>query len=832
MDEFKSALEAFLKNELELGGLLQALEKTLASVPDSAEAVRRQLEAARDARKLSLQDYAKLDLHILQFDKQQAEQSVEDDRATWRDAGDWPDGWERAAPFAAQPGSVLKNTYRLRERLAQGPTGEVWEAFDLAEDERQAAERHIALKLLSPEFRRYPQAVKHFMQQFERYRALQHPNLARVYDAGRSGGSLFVTLELLSATPLNRLIEKSPTGLPLEEVRNIVEGIAGAFTYAHQNGLAHLDLTPENIYYDPVRKQIKVVDYGLIKLVRKVAQEQPSETLDKLEVSADAYASCELLSELDKSDPSDGVYSLACLAYELLSGNHPFGRTPCPEARAKQYLPTPVKNLKPAAWQALLRGLAFERRQRTATPATVAAELFPQATARRTLAVGAALAGVAVLAVAGYFGLGAWRDHQFTQSLLRGEAASIEQLENLPPARQERLLQGDGKLRQTLLAFYLEHAALDRLERYPPGARTALLQDPAVESRLVEHYRRQISQAVDGDNFDQAQHLLARLEQDYPRALDYPGQRRELDSRRDERLAALGQRYQECLHLTQTPLHDRMACLLETRQGIGKIAPRHELLADAELPKAFQTEAEKLLQAGAYIQAALVLQDWALILPDASPARDSLSWTLARSQEIEQGIAADDFTTAERLLKEALALYPASERFQAYDKELLASKAERLKQLSEKYQGYLEQGKYLPDPDAEDLFDMRERIARIDPQNPLLKDAKLHKTLFDRAVELSQREEDSLGRMQALFAAWKTLFDDPHSFTPADQEQFERAKNRVILRYLVKAEEYQKQAQNDLARGYLEFALSLSPSPSLREKIEAGLLGMAGMEGN
>lgn len=270
-------------------------------------------------------------------------------------------------------------------------------------------------------------------------------------------------------------------------------------------------------------------------------------------------------------------------------------------------------------------------------------------------------------------------------------------------------------------------------------------------------------------------------------------------------------------------MHDRTPCLTETRQQIRRIAPQHEQLQDPALALTYRTEAEKLLTSKAYDQVKVLLADWQQLLPEASPERDSLQWKLERSQLVGDYLQQEDFSALDKALNEALTLYPESPSFKAYQQEINAHRQRLLNDLGQKYQAYREQGKLLPDDAGEDLFDVRTRIMHIDPTHPLLRDAKLHKVFFDRVVEFAAKDEDSLPHLKKLVLTWRTLFSAETNFTPADQEQFERAGNRIALRYLLKSQKLTEQGQQEQAMAYLEFALTLSPADSVSEKLNAAL---------
>ncbi|MEM7281625.1 MAG: TonB family protein, partial [Pseudomonadota bacterium] len=174
----------------------------------------------------------------------------------------------------------------------------------------------------------------------------------------RDGDEFFMVMEWLDGEPLTELLQRhrsSPLSrtVALRMLRSIARGLA----HAHQSGVAHADVKPANIYITRDR-QVKVLDFGLARAVNENNTEETEVT-----GFTPAYASCEVL-EGALPTPQDDVYALGCIAYRLLTGNHPFGNLRATEAESQELVPAPIQGLPMGVWESIEHSLAFRRDDR------------------------------------------------------------------------------------------------------------------------------------------------------------------------------------------------------------------------------------------------------------------------------------------------------------------------------------------------------------------------------------------------------------------------------------------------------------------------------------
>jgi serine/threonine protein kinase len=346
---------------------------------------------------------------------------------------DWshPSQWEDCEERGLEQGLIILGKYRLEEELGKGGMGVVWKATDLIQEAGDARDSYVAIKFLSRDFKQHPDALKALVREFKRYNRLTHPNIVKAHHLDRLGGSFFMVMEFLKGEPLNEFLKTHPNGLSLTEAEPIIKNLGLALAHAHQEGIAHLDFKPANVFYDPDAKSAKVIDFGI---ARPLEQSERDETLfdpGNLGALSYPYASREMLLGLTDPDPRDDIYALACVTYELLSGKHPFKRKRATLAQHEKLSPEPIKGLKKKQTQALLRGLAFFQDDRTPTVTQFLAELFPK---KQPFPWG--LVGVMLLVVAG-FALGLFKLQQ-----------SIEPDGSIKLAPSDQLQQEDARKRE------------------------------------------------------------------------------------------------------------------------------------------------------------------------------------------------------------------------------------------------------------------------------------------------------------------------------------------------------------------------------------------------
>ncbi len=273
---------------------------------------------------------------------------------------------------ALQSHDVLKNRFILERVLGAGGMGVVYKAKDMLKVEAKDRDPYVAIKVLGEEFKSHPEAFIALQRESRKTQRIAHPNIVNVHDFDKDGDTVFMTMEYLEGTPLDKLIKKyRSTGLPVTDAWQILEGICAALAYAHGQKIIHADLKPGNIFVTN-QNLAKVFDFGIARAVAK-AEQMGGDAEDKTVFDAGnfgaltpAYASLEML-EGEPPDVRDDIYALGCITYELLTGRHPFERKNARDARRLGIKPTRIDNISKQQWRVIERALAFERENRIAT---------------------------------------------------------------------------------------------------------------------------------------------------------------------------------------------------------------------------------------------------------------------------------------------------------------------------------------------------------------------------------------------------------------------------------------------------------------------------------
>ena len=269
-------------------------------------------------------------------------------------------------PVPSVPRTV-DNKYRIEQLLGRGGMGAVYRARDMRLD------RLVALKVVRAELLGDPEARRRFRREAQIVARLQHPSIVAVYDYGTfPDGGAYLVMELVRGEDLRHVLQREGR-LDSAESLEILTAVCAAIGAAHREGVLHRDLKPENILLPGGGAPAKVLDFGVAKLVLdsppKEDDEGPNEaptalTAAGMIIGTPAYMAPEQFHAVE-ADARTDVFSLGVVAYEMLSGELPFGRGSVADVVLAQSRGLPAlhaSDLSPAIERAIRTALDAEAR--------------------------------------------------------------------------------------------------------------------------------------------------------------------------------------------------------------------------------------------------------------------------------------------------------------------------------------------------------------------------------------------------------------------------------------------------------------------------------------
>jgi serine/threonine-protein kinase len=288
-------------------------------------------------------------------------------------------------------GQMLSSRYRIERELGEGGMGVVYLVSD-----QQVVGEIFAVKVLKEALD--PEVLQQLREEVRQTRKLSHPNIVDMHSVNVDGKRLYVLMEYLEGKTLNTLLdEEFGRGMSFSHAWPIIEDVGAALGYAHDHNVIHSDLKPANVLLTTSGKT-KLLDFGIARVSRGPLLHKRSGQ----RALTPAYASCEMLKG-EEADRRDDIYSFACVIYEMLSGDRPFGELNALEARDVGTRVPPLAVLSQAQNAALAQALAFDRSARTPSVEQLLAGLMTDEAPggrRNAVLVGAVIAILAVLGFA------------------------------------------------------------------------------------------------------------------------------------------------------------------------------------------------------------------------------------------------------------------------------------------------------------------------------------------------------------------------------------------------------------------------------------------------
>src|SRR5205823_6272011 len=261
----------------------------------------------------------------------------------------------------------IAGRYEVEELVGHGGMSSVYRAHD------SLLERYVALKVLHEQYNEDDDFVERFKREARSVAQLQHPNIVTVIDRGEEDGRQYIVFEYIDGENLKELVIRKGR-LELREALEIAREVARGLAFAHQNGLVHRDVKPQNVLLNGDGRA-KVTDFGIARTVDVDGMTQTGTVLGTSNYIAPEQATGK------RVDAHSDVYALGAVLYELLAGDVPFpGDSFVAVAMKHVHEPPPDlldvrRDVPPRVAAAVDRALAKDPEERFPTMDAFAAEL-------------------------------------------------------------------------------------------------------------------------------------------------------------------------------------------------------------------------------------------------------------------------------------------------------------------------------------------------------------------------------------------------------------------------------------------------------------------------
>jgi tRNA A-37 threonylcarbamoyl transferase component Bud32 len=264
-------------------------------------------------------------------------------------------------------GVTLNGRYLVQSELKRGGMGVLYLARD-----QQLHSRPVVVKVLLDDAFQSEYVVQKFRQEVEALSRIDHPGIVGIIDAGElPNGRPFIIMQYVEGVTLRSVM--SPQGMNLERVADLIKQIGRALAFAHNRGIFHRDLKPDNIMLQNLghgEEQVKIIDFGIAKVKNSVIA--PSTSLN-LSPGTVAYMAPEQLNGRPITAATD-IFALGAIAYEMVTGRKPFNPETGFELLQMQQSGVRVKpadlrpSLPPDAQEVIIKALSFNPGDRFEAP--------------------------------------------------------------------------------------------------------------------------------------------------------------------------------------------------------------------------------------------------------------------------------------------------------------------------------------------------------------------------------------------------------------------------------------------------------------------------------
>ncbi len=240
-------------------------------------------------------------------------------------------------------GKKLDGLYELQALIGIGGMANVYRAVDLR------SQQTVAVKILREEFVNDQDLVRRFKNESKAISILNHPNIVKVYDVSVSDKLQYIVMEHIDGITLKQYLNERGGKITWRETIHFIGQILSALRHAHENGVVHRDVKPQNIMMLP-NGSLKMMDFGIARIARAENQLIAGKAMGSVHYISPEQA------KNDTTDAKSDIYSVGVMMYEMLCGKLPFESDNVVEVAIKQISdkPVPLQQVAPDVPKALV----------------------------------------------------------------------------------------------------------------------------------------------------------------------------------------------------------------------------------------------------------------------------------------------------------------------------------------------------------------------------------------------------------------------------------------------------------------------------------------------
>ena len=225
-------------------------------------------------------------------------------------------------------GTKLDGLYEIETLIGSGGMANVYKGKDLRNG------RAVAVKVLREEYMTDPDLVRRFKNESKAISILDHPNIVKVYDVSVTDKLQYIVMEYVDGITLRAYLDQRGGKLTWRETVHFTVEILNALSHAHENGVVHRDVKPQNIMLLP-DGSLRMMDFGIARISRAENQLLSGKAMGSVHYISPEQA------KGDVTDAKSDIYSVGIMMYEMLSGKLPFSKGSVVEVAIKQISETP-----------------------------------------------------------------------------------------------------------------------------------------------------------------------------------------------------------------------------------------------------------------------------------------------------------------------------------------------------------------------------------------------------------------------------------------------------------------------------------------------------------